>query len=104
MGKPLNSAVVIARLLGTEGCTDHVAKEVERYWRRTEKLTDGQKERIRKLEVGLAELASKLTEAEKALLGKFIGWQKKMSFQTGLKIGLTCLAVKCAQDYEEPAP
>lgn len=45
----INSAVVVARLLGTEGFTDHVANEVKRYWMHRSGLTDRQRKSIERL-------------------------------------------------------
>lgn len=92
----INSAVVIARLLACEGFTDHVANQVERYWRRSSGLTDRQERQIVKLDVAIAEIANKLDVKERLALGRFIGLHKKMSFDTGLRIGMTAFVQQVA--------
>ena len=91
---PLRSSVVIAKLLSSEGFTDHVANEVERYWKHSSGLTDRQQRKIEQLERDLSELCANMTTGQRMVLGRFIGLQKKMSFETGLRIGLTAHAVK----------
>lgn len=99
--RPLNSAIVIARLLDTEGFTDHTANQIERYWRRNAGLTERQQQKLQRLESAMGELASRLSTGDRMVLGKFIGLHKKMSFDTGLRIGLTCMAVTERKDYDE---
>ena len=97
----MNSAVVIAKLLDTEGFTDYTANRCEQWWRKNRVKTEGQHHRIDKLEKSFSELAGKLTQSEKYLLGKFIGLRMKQSFETGIAIGLTVSAVKNSVDVEE---
>ena len=92
--RPLNSAVVIAQLLDCEGFTSHTAQQVKRYWMRNAGLTKRQQHQIVGLKCKLSELCGKLDEGDKLVLGRFIGLQKKLSFDTGLRIGLTALAVQ----------
>ena len=94
MANPINSAVVIAKLLSVEGFTDHTANQVERYWKRNSGLNKRQKSKLKRLDVELSEVMRKLTEGEKMVVGRFIGLHKKMSFDTGLKIGIQAFAVK----------
>jgi hypothetical protein len=110
MPSPIRSSVVIAKHLHSEGFSDHVANMVEKYWMRN--ICHGRhKKRYRKYEKEIAAMCSKLTDAEKMILGKFIAWHKRMSFDTGLNIGLTCFARKESREYvpeerlvaEEPA-
>lgn len=88
----VNSAVVIARLLGTEGFTDHVAAQVKRYWMHRSGLTDRQRKSIERLkkEFGLI-MNDKLGEGERLIVGKYLGLLMRMQFDTGLKIGLQSL-------------
>lgn len=89
----LRSSVFIARLLDSEGFSDFVANQVERYWKRS--ICDRRHLRkYGKLDKDITEMCKKLTEGEKTILGKFIALHKKMSFDTGLRIGLTAYAVK----------
>lgn len=88
----VNSAVVIARLLGTEGFTDHTAAQVKRYWMHRSGLTERQRKSIERLkkEFG-AIMNSKLGEGERLIIGKYIGLLMRMGFDTGLKIGIQAL-------------
>ena len=96
-----NSAVVIARLLSTEGFTDRLANAVEKYWLKNTGLSKRQQHQIKRLDVELSKMAADLSEGEKRVLGRFIALHKKMSFDTGLRIGMTLAAHKNVQDVEE---
>lgn len=100
-GNHIRSAVVIARLLSTEGFTDHVANQVESYWKRAAGLTDRQRTQLGKVEASFSEIASTLTVAQRLVIGRFIGLHKKMSFETGLRIGLQTYAQKVDKDVEK---
>ena len=89
MSDQLRSSVAIARLLDSEGFSDHVANCVERYWKRNV-LAVHKKNRVERTERAFEEsVIPKLSDADKIILGKFIGLHKKMSFDAGLRIGLT---------------
>jgi hypothetical protein len=90
------SSVVIAKLLGSEGFSEHVQNMVEKYWMRN--VCRGGRRKYRNLDKEITEMCKKLTDAEKLILGRFISLHKKMSFDTGLRIGLTTFAAKNAQD------
>ncbi len=91
----LRSSVIIARLLDSEGFTDFTANQVERYWRRNiGGLTSRQKNKLKKIDGEVSELMKDKTAAERMLIGRFIGLHKKMSFDVGLRIGITAFAVK----------
>lgn len=92
------SSVIIANLLDSEGFSDHVANSVEQYWMKNICRTPA-KRRVRKLDKEITEMCKKFTDAEKLVLGKFIGIHKKMSFDTGLRIGLTAFARKHDKEY-----
>ena len=94
----MKSSVVIARLLGSEGFSDHVANMVERYWMKNICRPGGRK-KYRKFEKEITVMCSKLTDAEKMILGKFISVHKRMSFDTGLSIGLSAFARKTDKEY-----
>jgi hypothetical protein len=100
MAKPraVNSAVVIAKLLDTEGFTDFTANRVENWWKHNRVQTDGQRRRVEKLEDAFSKFAADLTQQERYLLGKFIGMKCKQNFECGIAIGLTVAAVNNAQD------
>lgn len=96
--KPLRSSVAIARLLDSEGFSDHVENIVERYWMKNI-CGHGARRRYRKMDKEVGEMCKKLTDAEKLVLGKFIALHKRMSFDTGLRIGLTTFARKVDKEY-----
>lgn len=86
------SSVVIAKLLGSEGFSDHVANMVEKYWLRTILRGRG---KARNLEKAFSEqVVPKLNDGDKLILGKFISLHKKMSFDVGIRIGLTAFSQK----------
>jgi hypothetical protein len=64
------SAAVIARLLGTEGYSDFVHNQVERYWRKT--VLRGSRRRARNLDKEFSVIMQKLSDADRIIVGKFI--------------------------------
>jgi hypothetical protein len=92
------SSVVIAKLLDSEGFNDHVQNLVEKYWLNV--VSSAARKKHRRLERNIAEMCKKLDDGEKLILGKFISMHKAMSFQTGLRIGLTAFACKHDKTYE----
>ena len=97
----INSAVVIAQLLGTEGFSDFVANQVEKYWRAKSGLTKRQQSQINRLNKEITRICEGMPEGDKLILGKFIGLHKKMSFDVGLKIGLQAFAQKNAKEIDK---
>lgn len=93
------SAVHVLRAIKCEGMTAHSLAILSSYSRRhlpkktSEKLT-----RIRK-EFG--EWAATLSESEKLLMGRFIGFLRKESFDIGLKMGM---AARIAAPIEDDRP
>lgn len=100
MSGQVRSAAVIAKLLGAEGFSDHLANQVEYYWKHRSGLTKRQLRQIEKLEKELSGIAAKLTAGERLVLGRFIGLRMKMSFDTGLKIGLQAFAQQVDKQVE----
>lgn len=97
--KPVRSAAVIARAMHAQGFSDAVGNMVEKYWMRNICNPRGRK-RIRKLDAEVHAMCKKLTDAERLILGKFISLHKRMSFDTGLRIGLTAFAHKTDKEYQ----
>lgn len=98
----LRSSVVIAKLLDSEGFTDFTANQVEKYWRKNiGGLTSRQKNKLEKIDGEVSEFMKDKTEAERLLIGRFIGLHKKMSFDVGLRIGITAFAVKNDKNVEK---
>ena len=92
------SSVVIARFLKSEGFSEHAQNVVEKYW--VHNILNGRaKSRYRKLDVEFSEIMGKLTDAEKLIVGKWISSHKAMSFDAGLRIGLTAFATKRDKEY-----
>lgn len=94
------SAVIIARLLSTEGFTDHTANLVESYWRKNSGLSFRQQRQISQLDKKVGEIMKDLPIETRLVIGRFIGLHKKMSFDTGLKIGLQAFATKMDKEIE----
>ncbi len=85
---PIRSLVPIARILGADGFTDHVANLITKYWKTKSGLSHRQFRNIRELNDAISKLTANMSKPEKLALGKFIGLHKKMSFDVGLKTGL----------------
>lgn len=91
MSGPLRTASVIAKLLGVEGYSDFVHNQIERYWRNKVMRRDAGS-RIHRLDADFSEIMIELSDGEKLIVGKFISLRCQMSFNTGLRIGLTAHA------------
>lgn len=89
MKSPINSSVVIAKLLHSEGWTEYVAACVRHYWkRRICNETDRAKDRIKQLEAAFHdEVSANLTAAQKQIMGKFISLRERMGFDAGFRVG-----------------
>jgi hypothetical protein len=96
-----SSAIIVARLLATEGFTDHTANQVERYWKRRSGLSPRQHRQLKQLETELSEIMKGLSAAERLVVGRFIGLRMKMAFDTGLKIGLQAFAQQTDKPVEK---
>lgn len=94
------SAVIIARLLSTEGFTDYTANLVESYWKKKSGLTARQERQIAQLEKKFSKFMEDVSIEDRLVIGRFIGLHKKMSFDTGLKIGLQAFATKMDKEIE----
>lgn len=101
--KAIKSSVVIAKHLGAGGFSDLVANQVESYWKKCSGLSPRQLRQIHQLEKAIADLAKNLSVTDRLALGRFIGLHKKMSFDTGLRIGLMTFAQREAGGIEVPA-
>jgi hypothetical protein len=96
----IRSSVVIAKLLASEGFTDFVGNAVEKYWK-TCVMRNQSRRKIAKLEKEFSEIITgKLDMKERLLLGRFIALHKRMSFDTGLRIGIQAFAVKTDKQVE----
>ncbi|MGH9968461.1 MAG: hypothetical protein ACREBG_11620, partial [Pyrinomonadaceae bacterium] len=100
MRRAPNSACVIARLLNVEGFTDFVANGVEQYWRKKSGLTERQKRQIERLDKEVARIMASAAEGDRQIIGRFIGLHKKMSFDTGLRIGLMTLIFRLSEEMD----
>ena len=105
----LNSAVHIARLLDCEGFTDHTASVITKFAKRC--MTERQMYKYKRLKKAMGKLCEGMSESDKLALGRFIGLQKAISFQTGMKMGLAAAIVTkpinirdVLEDDEIPAP
>lgn len=96
----MKSSVVIGQLLDSEGFSDHTAACVEKWFKRNCVPTERQHRQIERIEREIAEWCASLPASKRLLLGKFVGFHKKMGFTAGLHIGLTCMAVKNDKDVD----
>lgn len=97
------SAVCIARVLKAEGFTPFMANEMKKYALKS-LATPRQRERWKRIKKAFGLMvADRLDEADKVVLGKFIGTLQKMSFESGLRIGLAALLFGGAPTDEELA-
>jgi hypothetical protein len=96
----IKSSIVIAKLLGSEGFTDHVGNAVEKYWKQTIMRRQASRKIARIEKEFSALITEKLDMKERMLLGRFIALHKRMSFDTGLRIGLVAHAVKQDKEVE----
>jgi hypothetical protein len=99
--RTIKSTVVLAKFLSSEGFSDHLANEIERYYKANAGLTKRQRRQIESLERSIAKLANSMEPGDRLVMGRFIGLHKKMSFDTGLRMGLMCFAKKCETEIEE---
>lgn len=91
----IKSSVVIAKLLCSEGFTDHLGNQIEKYWK-TSIMRNQARRKIAKLEREFSEMIqAKMNAKEKLLLGRFISLHRRMSFDTGLRIGIQAFQMKC---------
>lgn len=88
---PATSAV-LARMLDAEGFSDHVANQVQGYWQRAN--TDKDMAEVERLRLGISHLTREMSEADRKLLGQFIGLHLKMGFDSGLRMGLAVRFVR----------
>ena len=88
------SLAAIGTLLGGEGFTDHCAQMVKRYWLNRH-VTRDKLRRVKQVKRAFNEqVGSKLSAADRLILGKFIALISKASFETGLRTGLMTLATE----------
>ena len=100
MKKVPNSACVLAKLLATEGWTDYLANGVEQYWRNKSGLTERQRRQIERLDKEVSRIMAAAQEGDRRIIGRFIGLHKKMSFETGLRIGLMTLIFHLSKEID----
>lgn len=81
-----NSAIIIARILGTEGYSIHVHNEVKRWWKRTV-MDQRRAKKIARLEREFGEFMKDASEADRLLVGRFIALRAQQSFEAGFRIG-----------------
>lgn len=100
---PATSAV-LARMLDSEGFSDHVANQVQGYWQRAN--TEKDVVEVERLRRGISHLTAAMSEADRKLLGQFIGLHMKMGFDAGLRMGLAVRLVRepdTARQHFDPA-
>lgn len=87
------SGVVIARLLGVEGYDGAAHQAVESYWK-TFVMDKERAKNITKIEEKFSKLVLDLEmdEKDRQILGRFISLRSQMSFDAGLRVGITAFA------------
>lgn len=83
---PPRSAVSIAKLLGTEGYSDFVHNQVERYWRQI--VLHGNGGNVDRVDAQFSDIMATLSPEDKKIIGEFITYKSKMNFDTGLRLGV----------------
>lgn len=86
----INSGVVIARMLHTEGFSSRTANAV-RKWHRRKLASSRHRERHAKARRALSEMVKRLnlSDGDRIILGHFIQYETAANFEAGLRIGLT---------------
>src|ERR1035441_9591765 len=82
----INSSVVIARLLASEGYTSRVHSGIKRYASR--QLNESARRRYERICKTMSEVASKLSAGDRLVIGRFISWHSRLAVDAGLRIGL----------------
>lgn len=83
------SMVAILRALKTSGFTPHTANIVKRYALSCI-ATKRQRQRWKKIKESFTkDIVPKLSEGDRLILGKFVSTMQKMSYDTGIRMGLT---------------
>jgi len=92
--------VVVAKLLDSEGYTDHLAGVVRKYAFNI--ATQGQRKRLQKIKKMFSELVkSKLDDKDRMILGKFMSIRLKMSFDVGIRMGLAAYLKMSSEEKDE---
>lgn len=95
MAKRNVNAVAVAKLLGTEGFSPHVAGLVRLYCLRNTSTPEQRRRFFRTKKAWSEIVKEKLTDGDRMVLGKFIGCLQAMAFDTGLRVGLTAFLHGC---------
>jgi hypothetical protein len=95
-----SSAIVIAKLLSTEGFTSHTSECVKSYALRNG--TPNQRRRWEKIRRAFSAMVKeKLDDGDKIIMGRFIAVLSHIHFDTGLRIGLTAFALDHAKEADD---
>lgn len=86
--RPMKSCIEIAKMLDAEGFTPHVAQGIRKYWMKN--IIEPRKAHriVRAIRAFREQVAPKLNQGDRFVLGKFIGIRERQAFDTGLRIGL----------------
>ncbi len=88
-GGPVRSSVHIARLLDGEGYTEEIVARVERWQRRQVKDAVQTQQRFEQAKAKAGKVFSEMSQGDKKTIGRFIAMHDRMSFEAGIKVGLT---------------
>ncbi len=85
---PVNSSVVIAKALRSQGYTPYVANLVKNYWNRNCNIPHLSVDQEKTKKDFSEKIIKNLDKEQRKILGAFIGFLTQMNFDTGLRIGL----------------
>lgn len=85
---PIRTSATLAKILKTEGWTDHLANEVERYIFGCV-TTERQRRQAERVEAAFKrEIVPRLSEGDRMVLGRFLSLKMAVGFDAGLRTGL----------------
>lgn len=91
----------VCKILGTEGFSPYAEAAIRNYYKRRMVNTDRQRQQIEQIEQVFRELIKDWDIGARLVLGKFIGFRSKASFEAGLRIGMTAVAYRNLLDENE---
>lgn len=98
-----NSAVIIARILGVEGYSNHVHNEVKRWWKH--RVMDPRETfRLERIEAEFSEFMRDASESDRLLVGKFIQLRSRQSFDAGFRVGFQALVFEHSAEQTRTVP
>lgn len=87
--RTIKSSAHIAKLLDGEGYTEEIVARVERWQRQQVKSLVRRQKDLELARSAAGRVFSRLSERDRKAVGRFIALKDRMSFEAGLKVGLT---------------